>query len=246
MRRYLTSTLWLKTFCVILWTVFEIGVTSDVECLFKLEENLNFVLTTERNETGHWAAQLRLQHALNGSNETTQKVDHPVEVQLIQNTNVCLENAADVIVDLSTPPTIRQSPGPEYRLLQGFGYYKRHMKKKPWNEAKVVCEKEGTHLVIINSVEEAVLMMELSARYIYGVDPKTWNNEAYVGIADHEHEGKFKTVFGEPLENTGYLAWARGEPNNYSEEDCVSVLRNMLYNDKDCDIPLEFICELEI
>ena len=41
-----------------------------------------------------------------------------------------------------------------YNLVDGFGYYKVHIEYKNWASAVRICEEEGAHLWIVDSIDE--------------------------------------------------------------------------------------------
>lgn len=86
--------------------------------------------------------------------------------------------------------------GPHYVLIEGLGYYKFHNGGKKWGDAKLTCEKEGTHLAIINSKEEVEVLKELRTRLprLFGGD---WRDDTiFIGITDIQVENSWKTIFG--------------------------------------------------
>ena len=88
---------------------------------------------------------------------------------------------------------ISDLPNPLYEYVKGLGYYKLHVDPKTWIEAKTVCEKEGAHLAIINSEEEAKLLTALRNRLpnLFG----DWRDDVlYVGV--NEIVGTWVTIFG--------------------------------------------------
>ncbi|KAK7864518.1 hypothetical protein R5R35_003126 [Gryllus longicercus] len=107
--------------------------------------------------------------------------------------------------------------------------------------AKITCEREGAYLAIINSQEEANLMKTLFNR-----DPDI-GNWLYLGFHDLYKEGKFVTLFGEPLSKTGYTVWNPGQPDNHhNNENCGSMYPSGGINDLDCSSKQPFVCELPV
>ena len=41
-----------------------------------------------------------------------------------------------------------------YNSVDGFGYYKHHTKRENWTTAVRICEEEGAHLWIVDSIDE--------------------------------------------------------------------------------------------
>ena len=73
--------------------------------------------------------------------------------------------------------------------MDGLGYYKFHNVQKNWQQAKEVCAQEGTHMIILNSEEEANALDKIIEK------SKTGNWFHWVGIHDLYSEGKFVTIF---------------------------------------------------
>ncbi|XP_067005235.2 uncharacterized protein [Anabrus simplex] len=133
---------------------------------------------------------------------------------------------------------------PKYHEILGVGYYRFHTKPRKWEEARQICEKEGAHLVIINSEEEADALLLIHAR-CPRILPTHFNSYSYVGVHDNYMEGQFETIFGEPLDKTGYVKWNFGQPDNshHFGENCVSMNRRGFFNDVPCDTELPYFCE---
>ncbi|KAG8229812.1 hypothetical protein J437_LFUL008180 [Ladona fulva] len=90
--------------------------------------------------------------------------------------------------NFSVPP-----PKPAgYEYFPGVGYYKFYPDGvKTFNEALNICQNDGAHLAIINSVAESEVLKFIYARF---PKAKEW---AYLGFHDLEVEGKFVTISGE-------------------------------------------------
>ena len=76
-----------------------------------------------------------------------------------------------------------------YELLPGFGYYKAHLERKTWAETVAACEQEGTHLLILNSAEEARELGRFMKKH--GIE----NHDIFVGAHDRYTEGNWVTLF---------------------------------------------------
>ncbi|KAK7872114.1 hypothetical protein R5R35_005190 [Gryllus longicercus] len=127
-----------------------------------------------------------------------------------------------------------------YERHEGHGAYRVHLTPLNWFDAQATCEREGAHLAVINSQEEAdILQRMLSSK-------PTPHNYVLLGFHDLDYEGAYYTVLDTPLKSSGYLKWAEGEPNNKDDEDCGGMyVSNMQLNDQDClDIVSPFICEM--
>ena len=93
---------------------------------------------------------------------------------------------------VTAPPTeekakfLKCPPAPGYELFPGLGYYKYHSDRRNWQQAVDTCDKEGTHLMILNSKAEVLdSMMEKR---------KAGDQFHWVGIHDHYAEGRFITI----------------------------------------------------
>ena len=99
------------------------------------------------------------------------------------------------------PSTPKPAVYPGYDLVPGFGYYKLHTDVKSWDEALLTCEKEGAHLVIINSEEEAKALAPF-----WDANPKILdgphNNWAHAGFHDKFKEGQYLTIFSKYIQYT--------------------------------------------
>ncbi|PSN36991.1 Hemolymph lipopolysaccharide-binding protein [Blattella germanica] len=141
---------------------------------------------------------------------------------------------------------LSDSPTPLYEFFTSLGYYKLHTNPKTWDEAKLICEKEGAHLAIINSKEEVEIVQELRRRL-----PKIFNNNlddhVIVGVTDREHEGSWKSIFNQSLSETGYSEWHPNEPNGGTVENCLDLhILSGKFNDFRCNLQLPFVCEKEL
>lgn len=147
----------------------------------------------------------------------------------------------------------------------GGNYYKFHQDPKTFDEAMEICEAEGAHMSIVNSVEEADYIMKTMAKFPEEVKPITMRFKSYVlmGFHDAFKDGKFYTIDGKmdpeihfltviqnfslipgkSLENSGYSKWRTDEPNGKNTENCGSFHISGVLNDIPCDAPLRYICE---
>nr|AQY54450.1 immulectin 14 [Hepialus xiaojinensis] len=117
-------------------------------------------------------------------------------------------------------------------------FYKIHLVTKSWSEARVVCEAEGTFLVMPESIPEIEYLVKL-------MDENLPENviAAYIGIHDMFAEGIFVTLTGRNVPTT-HNYWSPGEPTNANnKEHCVHILRSGKYNDIDCSNRYPFICK---
>ncbi|XP_069675502.1 hemolymph lipopolysaccharide-binding protein-like [Periplaneta americana] len=194
-------------------------------------------ITSRRNESGIWVAQISLDH---GSNSN---VDGPWFLDVNHTTTKCEKSETVHLVATVTAPAF--IPGPSYELVPGLGYYKFHPILVNWSKARQTCALEGAHLLILNSEKEFAAIKRMWDLY-----PKIagdWrNNFIHIGITDHEIEGQFFTLFGKHINSTGYAKWAPSEPNSGSGANCGGVTRTGLYQDSNCENQLAFFCEQEL
>lgn len=204
---------------------------------------MKFSILSHRNKTGHWIAQVGLQH---GGNEAGKGPSWEVDLEHTI-TSCDGQDSIDIKATLTAPPEL---PTPGYELFPLMGYYKFHPIGLTWREALHVCSQEGAHLAIINSQEEANLIKGL-----YAMHPKVQNSadnsHAFLGYHDFYTEGQFETIFGQSLNTTGYKNFTAGQPNNAAmgidpDQDCGGVTRAGLLNDLPCNMRYAFFCEMEL
>ncbi|PSN50693.1 Hemolymph lipopolysaccharide-binding protein [Blattella germanica] len=133
----------------IVYSVFWGGVMMQQQCTSQQTSATKFSVASRRNQTGHWNAKLHLQH------ETPYEVSDLLEVEVDHRTTKC-ENFESVLLDvaLAAPPSAEKNPL-GYELVKGFGYYKLYTIGRTWEEAFKICARDGAHLLVINSAQEA-------------------------------------------------------------------------------------------
>ena len=129
------------------------------ECSAQEADDIKIFILSRRNKTGQLYAQVKLQEGSSKKRSWQVDIDHD---------SSCGSSSGEWSRNIrgSAPNSIGnpESPRPLYEFVHGLGYYKLHNRPKIWYEAKRICETEGAHLAIINSVEEAQLLMELYDR----------------------------------------------------------------------------------
>ncbi|XP_008203346.1 hemolymph lipopolysaccharide-binding protein [Nasonia vitripennis] len=137
----------------------------------------------------------------------------------------------------------------DYRYSPGIGAHKLHTRAASWNEARKMCNEEGGHLAIINSLTEATMLMDIFTKS-GPVKGAPYLDLAYVGIHDLYKEGEWVTILGESLFKTGYTVWSDkwgGQPDNggsSGNQNCGVFLKEGGLDDVNCDMPFAFFCEL--
>uniref|UniRef100_A0A3Q1EIC0 C-type lectin domain-containing protein n=1 Tax=Acanthochromis polyacanthus TaxID=80966 RepID=A0A3Q1EIC0_9TELE len=121
---------------------------------------------------------------------------------------------------------------------QGWVYFNNSFyyistSKNSWNDSRSDCLQRGADLVVINSKAEQVCLCEYEFT-------RHFQQHIWIGLTDHEMEGKWKWVDGTPL--------TKRLPNNFGsrDEDCVEVGlygTEMNWNDAPCRLKNFWMCE---
>ncbi|PSN48137.1 hypothetical protein C0J52_23765 [Blattella germanica] len=133
----------------------------------------------------------------------------------------------------------------EYQFFPGLGYYRLHGmdSRKNWRDAQKVCEQEGSHLLVINSVKEEEVIRNLIEQ------GHTTGRLHWVGVHDQYREGRYVTVCNDSIKLAGYRRWYPGQPQGSRALNCLYyVFKNSSHRglaDGDCDWTGPFICEDE-
>ncbi|XP_052692583.1 perlucin-like protein [Crassostrea angulata] len=108
-----------------------------------------------------------------------------------------------------------------------------------WNYAQIICMKEDAKLVEIESNAEDLFVRGLAMKLTKTV---------WLGGTDVGTEGRW--VWDSDRSPFTYSAWNRatGQPNNYNNQDCLSLYRpyNLTWCDEKCETRYQYICEKEI
>ncbi|XP_066993598.2 hemolymph lipopolysaccharide-binding protein [Anabrus simplex] len=237
----LSVTVWLLVLTGSLTTQLSLG--PNLQCSCDLPETTVFTVTNQRNETGHWNTEIIARQLECSEDGSTKKIQPSVEARQEKDVGR-LSIAAHIAGE-------RSQPGSDYHLVPDHGYYKLHVTGQTWQRARLTCAGEGTHLIILNSEEEAAAIKKLFTQH-----PKfnstTSHDSAFAGFHDIYDEEEYLTIFGETLKETGYTHWALGQPDNHGAsqvspgEDCGGVNRQGELVDLNCEEQHAFICEQEI
>lgn len=107
-----------------------------------------------------------------------------------------------------------------------------------WDEAKLNCMTEDAKLVEIGSYAEDIFVRTLA---------KKLTKTVWLGGTDVGTEGRW--VWQSDRSPFTYSAWniAKGQPNNYNNQDCLSLYRpyNLTWCDEKCVTRYQYICEKE-
>jgi len=97
-------------------------------------------------------------------------------------------------------------------------YLKAFSEKKSWYDARKICQREGSDLVIVDDVR-INNWLKGKAKYIW------------IAASDQETEGTWKWTDGSTVPSQ---YWASGEPNDLGGEDCAYVRPSGNWNDIRC------------
>ncbi|KDR21757.1 hemolymph lipopolysaccharide-binding protein-like [Zootermopsis nevadensis] len=226
---------------VLLWCV---AASTELQCSPQALA-FRFSINSQRNKTGQWNAQVKLEH------EAGNKEVRPWEVEVDHSTAKCgnVESVVIIVTIRGTPHmdiSSRNTLAPGYELIPGLGGYKFHNEVKTWAEAREICVQEDAHLVIINSQREANALL-----HFWVPHPKIfndWRNDwAHIGFHDQYVEGEYVTIFNDPLNSTGYAVWTTNQPDGRVTENCgVANRGSSTLADVGCGVQLPFFCEQEL
>lgn len=139
---------------------------------------------------------------------------------------------ADAVPD-AAPDAAAKVCSAAYQPVSGLpSRYRAGGAPSSWQLAEENCELDGGHLVAINSdVEQAWVASSFA-----GV-------QGWIGLSDHQTEGVFLHVTGDP---PTYSNWGAGEPNNVASiEDCVELYLDGSWNDQACSTAKVYVCECD-
>ncbi|XP_046399558.1 hemolymph lipopolysaccharide-binding protein-like [Ischnura elegans] len=190
-----------------------------------------FTMSDRKNETGHYITDFSL---------TQSSPDLPKNWKTDVKYGVSDNDGVQTFTLLGN--IVANPPVPDgYQLYPGVGYYKFNNTRVTFDEALGMCAAEGSHLAIINSDAESEVM---AALFKADDDPGSW---AWLGFDDQLVEGEFVTIFGQPLNSSGFYTWySPEEPNGGTRENCGTASTNGLLNDENCGCEISFICEFDL
>ncbi|CAG4979142.1 unnamed protein product [Parnassius apollo] len=119
-------------------------------------------------------------------------------------------------------------------------FYRLHDLATNWEQARQICEAEGTSLLVPGSLEEVENIKLLISNM------KSYYTAIFIGIHDQFSEGDFVTIRGEPITGSILeLLWDDGRPDNRNySEDCVVMTREGLLDDRPCYDIYPFVCKI--
>ncbi|XP_033052656.1 C-type lectin domain family 17, member A isoform X2 [Trachypithecus francoisi] len=101
---------------------------------------------------------------------------------------------------------------------------------KSWDEARIFCQENYSHLVIINSFAEHNFVAKAHG------SPRVY----WLGLNDRGQEGDWRWLDGSPVTLS---FWEPEEPNNIHNEDCATMNKDGRWNDLSCYKTTYWICE---
>ena len=120
---------------------------------------------------------------------------------------------------------------PDWSYFNGFCYYTSETCTN-WTTALNKCRQENSVLVDINNNEENVFLQH-----------RHNGEKSWLGLNDISTEGSFTWV---DRGAGNFTAWAKNQPNNFREEDCVHALgveHNYKWNDVKCSDCHQYTCK---
>ncbi|XP_072526152.1 C-type lectin domain family 4 member E-like [Salminus brasiliensis] len=138
---------------------------------------------------------------------------------------------------ISNQNLIERSCFKEWKKNRGSFYF-FSTEQKTWSESRQDCRERGADLVIINSREEQVFL----------IDEKK-EKDFWIGLTVEDIESVWKWVSGQRLTDP---FWKTGEPNNIGkEEDCADFTPTVhdgerTWNDSPCSERKNWVCEFNL
>nr|XP_033497821.1 CD209 antigen-like [Epinephelus lanceolatus] len=136
---------------------------------------------------------------------------------------------------------------PGWTFMNSLCYYfpfSEDISRRPWQEARNFCTKQGGNLAVIDSREKHLAVTNLINNYHDATRPISQTG-FWIGLRDVQEEGNWRWLDGTELAQ-GY--WNDGEPNNQGNEDCAAAYPRSnpfkSWNDAPCNYDLKWICEM--
>ena len=120
---------------------------------------------------------------------------------------------------------------PGWSYFKGFCYFTSET-CTVWITALTKCRRENSVLVDVNNNEENVYIQH-----------RHNGDKSWLGLNDKSTEGDFTWA---DRGHGNFTAWAKNQPNNFKEEDCVHALGvkyNYEWNDVQCSDCHQFTCK---
>ncbi|KDR20371.1 hemolymph lipopolysaccharide-binding protein-like [Zootermopsis nevadensis] len=215
---------------MLIWSVlWWINIATGQQCSSYQHETVKLVIKSQRNNTGHWVAQVSLNHG------AYQHEEGPWELDVDHSVEKCdEEESVHLVATIAVPP---RHIHVQYKLLPDLGYYRFHDVPVTWYKAVITCTAENGHLLILNSPKEFTELKKIwDASGVKG-------DFLHIGINDFDKEAVFVTVLGDSLNSTGYAPWGPNEPNSGATANCGALKRTGELHDSYCSNQFPFFCE---
>ncbi|XP_046399808.1 hemolymph lipopolysaccharide-binding protein-like [Ischnura elegans] len=190
-------------------------------------QTVEFSMVGRKNQTGHWNTQFSMSSA-------SPKMHHDWKVDVKHYTAEYGGVYTFQIKGILTVPPPRQK---DYEEFLGIGYYKFHYKTKAtFMEASAICNKEGGHLAILDSEEEANVI-----KTIYTRNTSEGGGQSFIGFYDPTKKRAWTTIFGDPQMQ---LKWVPNRADNI-QHTCGAITQDGLLIAALCEDKLSFFCEYD-
>ena len=139
--------------------------------------------------------------------------------------------AGELTLINNTLSTFADICGPGWSYFNGFCYYTSETCTN-WTTALKICRQENSVLVDINNNEENVYLQH-----------RHNGEKSWLGLNDISTEDHFTWA---DRGAANFTAWAKNQPNNFGEEDCVHALGpqyNYKWNDVKCSDCHQYTCK---
>ncbi|XP_033628985.1 uncharacterized protein LOC117291426 [Asterias rubens] len=120
-------------------------------------------------------------------------------------------------------------PAADYRC------YKFSSQPKTWEDARKDCQ---------NVTDGDLVIVETEEEHEYLVN-RTLGGDWWIGLYDQGTEANWRWVDCQAPSVWAETNWAFGQPNDLDEnQDCGQMLQSGLWNDWNCERPMQYICEI--
>ncbi|XP_078315023.1 salivary C-type lectin 2-like [Crassostrea virginica] len=106
--------------------------------------------------------------------------------------------------------------------------------KEIWTDAQNICLNKGAKLVVIQNEQENEFIRSLS---------RDIGETVWIGGTDSTEEGRW--TWTESTDAMSFKAWGPNQPNNYNNQDCLSLYMqfDFMWADENCLTTYKYICE---
>jgi hypothetical protein len=141
--------------------------------------------------------------------------------------------APDAKPDAPVTPKVCAAAYVAVPAAQTQSKYRRNQAQTAWLTAKADCASDGGHLVIPETVTEAIAVFNF-------IDPLDTSPYFWAGIQDPEQDGQWMTVTNVPF---AAMTWGDNDPDQRAGEIYAIVGSNGMYYDWFDDGEQEYACE---